>query len=565
MKAKFFVFTVLILVGLKKTTAQVPDWLWAENASGNNSDAAASVSADAAGNIYVAGNFNSPSITFGATTLINSGSDYYDMFIVKYNSDGNVLWAKSALGNFDDFVNAVTADPGGSGDIYVAGKFNSSTLTLGSTTLINSGSSDMFIVKYDSDGNVLWAKNGGGYNFEEATSVFAGASGSIYVVGNFNSPSIIFGLTTLIDFDSVYFDMFIVKYDSAGNVLWAKSEGGGDNDFVNAVTADPAGSGDVYMTGTFGSMTLIIGSDTLTKAISGYDMFVVKYNEAGNALWAKNAGGILIEQANSVSADSYGNICVAGYFMSASITFDSITLTNSGSSYADMFVVKYDSAGNAVWAKGAGGNYEDAATAVAADPASGAIYVTGYFQSPTMTIGSTTLTNAGSYDVFIVNYDSAGNTIWAKSAGGSDLDEAVSVAANPSGSGESYVAGYFTSSSIPFGSTTLINTTGPGYTDMFIAKLSSTFTGIENQENSSGINIYPNPSNGKFTIERKNSKRAREEGVIEIYNVIAEKIYGADLQQLNNAPIDISDKPGGIYFLIISSGNEKKIIKVQKL
>jgi hypothetical protein len=89
--------------------------------------------------------------------------------------------------------------------------------------------------------------------------------------------------------------------------------------------------------------------------------------------------------------------------------------------------------------------------------------------------------------------------------------------------------------------------------------------GIKENSFSTGITIYPNPSNGKFTLELENINGKTKDGVIEIYNVIGEKVYYSAVQQLNFTTIDLSDKPSGIYFLTIHSNNEKKIIKVIKL
>ncbi|MEK6616208.1 MAG: hypothetical protein AABZ32_08880, partial [Bacteroidota bacterium] len=107
----------------------------------------------------------------------------------------NYLWAKSAGGTSNDYATSVTADA--SGNIIAAGSFVSPTITFGSTTLTNAGSVDMFFVKYDPSGNVLWAKSAGGTSYDEATSVTADASGNIIAAGLFVSPTITFGSTTL--------------------------------------------------------------------------------------------------------------------------------------------------------------------------------------------------------------------------------------------------------------------------------------------------------------------------------------------------------------------------------
>jgi alpha-tubulin suppressor-like RCC1 family protein len=429
--------------------AQAPDWLWAKSAGGTNSEGGDCVVVDASGNVYVTGYFNSPTIVFGSYTLTNAGS--YDVFLVKYNASGNVLWATSAGGTDDDEGSSLALDA--SGNVYVTGYFKSSTLIFGSYTLTNAGTSnnDIFLAKYDANGNVLWAKSAGGTDNDYGISVAVDASGDVYLTGWFDSPAITFGSYTLTNVSAGSGDIYLVKYDMNGNVLWAKSAGSTGDDGASCVAVDA--SGELYMTGWFASPTINFGSYTLTN-VGFYDVFLVKYDTSGNVLWAKSAGGTDYDETMGVASDSSGNAYVTGYFNSPAITFGSYTLTSMGS--FDEFLVKYDASGNVLWAKSAGGTDFDDGNSVALD-ASGDIYVTGEFVSPTITFGSYTLTNAGSSssDMYFVKYDASGNVLWAKGAGGTDYDNGNSVALDASGN--SYVTGWFESPTITFGSDTLTN------------------------------------------------------------------------------------------------------------
>ena len=181
-------------ITVSQCNSKGPEWCYTKSAGGTNTDYANSVIVDANGNTYVVGYFSSSSITFGTTTLTNSGSA--DMFIVKYDASGNMLWAKSAGGTSNDYAQSIAVDA--NGNTYVAGYFNSSSITFGSNTLTNAaGDYDMFVVKYDASGNVLWAKSAGGTSDDQANSITVDANGNIYVAGSFKSASITFGATTL--------------------------------------------------------------------------------------------------------------------------------------------------------------------------------------------------------------------------------------------------------------------------------------------------------------------------------------------------------------------------------
>ena len=206
---------------------------------------------------------------------------------------------------------------------------------------------------------------------------------------------------------------------------WARRAGGTDYEYGYGIARD--GANNTIITGkfegpaTFGSITLAgIGSD---------DIFIAKYDESGNVLWAKQAGGTSNDYGRSVATDISGDIIVTGMFYS-SATFGSITLTSAGG--YDFFIVKFDaSTGNVLWAKRAGGAETDCGFNVETDE-SGNIFATGYFYG-SATFGSTTLTTAGASDIFIAKYTGSGNLLWAKRAGGTGSDYGYGIATDKSG------------------------------------------------------------------------------------------------------------------------------------
>jgi hypothetical protein len=280
----------------------------------------------------VSGYYNCGTLNIGSSTLTNAGKN--DLFLAKYDANGNVLWAKSAGGKKDDEGNSITIDV--SGNIYLAGWFSSPEINFGSAVLINVGSDDIFLAKYDSNGNVLWAKSVGGTFSDGAYSAAVDASGNVYIAGVFNSIILNFGSTKLVNAGSD--DIFLAKYDATGNVLWAKSVGGTGDDKANSIVVDASGS--IYITGYFYSPTINLGSFVLTNAGLS-DLFLAKYDTHGNSLWAKSVGGINRDFSHSVTVDLLGNIYVAGEFESPTISFDSNLLTNTGR--FDIFLAKLSS------------------------------------------------------------------------------------------------------------------------------------------------------------------------------------------------------------------------------
>ena len=563
MKKLFLSLILISFVSFAK--AQAPNWAWAKSAGGNGSDEGQSICVDASGNSYVTGYFYSPTITFGTITLINPDSTgtNYDIFIAKYDASGNVVWAKSAGGSGNDEGQSICVDA--SGNSYITGSFGSATITFGTTTLTNNTSGnypDIFIVKYDASGNVVWAKSAGGGDYDEGQSISVDANGNSYITGYFRSDTIIFGTTTLTNNTSGnYPEIFIAKYNASGNVLWAKSAGGSGYDEGQSISVDA--SGNSYITGFFTSPTITFGTTTLINKDSlngSADIFIAKYDASGNVLWAKSAGGNNIDIGQSIAVDASGNSYITGYFQSSTITFGTITLTNNGSQ--NIFIAKYDALGNVVWAKSAGGNGYDWGRGISVD-ASGNSYITGSFGSATITFGTTTLINndstAMTEDIFIAKYDASGNVIWAKSAGGSGSDNGNSIAVDASGN--SYITGYFESPTITFGTTTL---TRNGYETIYIAKLDNS-VGIEEINNNAGnIAVFPNPATDNITIETtKVAGGCRQEATIEITN-IQEQLIKTIKATGNKTNISVSAFPSGLYFVKVETekGTEvKKFIK----
>jgi hypothetical protein len=457
---KKFYPTILLALLCLTTKAQSPNWAWAQGVGNTDSDYGVSIVNDALGNLYVTGYFASSSILFGSTLLTNSGSS--DIFIAKYDALGNLLWAKSAGGSGTEYAESVATDS--FGNVYVSGNFDSPTINFGANTLTNQGNTDMFIVKYDDQGNVLWAKRGGGTGNESARCTSTDAFGNVYVTGNFASPSIIFGTTTLSNSNSPLGDIYLVKYDAQGNLVWAKREGQVGDENVMSAAVDAFGN--VYITGCYISSTITFGATSLINT-GGGDVFLVKYDSSGNALWAKGFGGSTgIEIANAVAIDPLGNVCVTGYYESTNFMIDTITLLNSGNrdifvvkfdaagnfvwihgvgntgleqassinvdtdgnvyitglyvspsisigsttivnqGLWDIFLLKYDTNGNIIWSEGIGGFDNETGTDIAAD-VYGNIYITGWYSSPSITFGSIVLNNAGLGDIFIAKVDAS--------------------------------------------------------------------------------------------------------------------------------------------------------------
>ncbi len=553
-KIIFLAITIIIFVFyFPFCNAQPQGWQWAKSAGSlYGNDVPTSIVTDVSGNIFLAGNFGQPSITFGFTTLLNKGED--DMFIVKYHPSGNVFWAKSFGGNVTEYVTCIQTDS--SGNIFVIGSFGGSNIVFDTDTLTNHSvnSYDIFLVKFNTSGTVLWAKNFGGSTSDNVNDIHLGSDGSIVISGYFSSPTIIFGDTTLINNGSR--DMYVVKCDADGNVLWAKNAGGSqiDRGYGNCIDMN----GNIYVTGEFRSTTITFGDITLTNNGSWWDMFVVKYDANGNVLWAKSAGGTQSESGSNIIQSENGNIIVLGTLESSSVVIGDTVISTRGGS--DIMFVKYDINGNVIWARSEGGNSHDHPGAFI--KTSDRYFLTGDFFSPTIAFGNTVLSNTGGSDAFIAVFDTNWNVINALNVGGTLYDFGVGVATNTSG--DLYFNGSFQSPTINFGNITLTNvdTLSPNpHSDLFLAK-HSPFTEVIEDENTpfdfSLAQNYPNPFNPQTAIGF--SLLAVSDVTLKVYDVLGREIATLINNEKKDAgkysvQFDATHLPSGIYIYKLTAGS----------
>jgi len=544
--------TTLFAIFCLSVNAQTPSWAWAVSAGGSNNDLAQCVTTDGVGNVYTCGNFFSPTITFGSFTLTRSGNS--SGFIVKQNNTGNVIWAKCINNTGISFpsCNGICVDK--NGFIFVAGSFNDS-ITFNTTGLATYGT-DVFLVKFDSSGSVIWAKNSNskGIRAEVSTAVCTDKLDNIYLLGEFWTDSLTFGSTTLICPQGHRYN-FIVKYNSSGNALWAKSITGDFMQDPYDISADSIGN--VYIIGNYRSLTLTFDSIVLTNSVSDSstnDIFIARYDVSGNAVWAKSFGGVGQDLGKSIDVDMDGNIHVTGRFAGPTITFDTTTLTGIYTT-ANTYILKFDNNFNIAWGKSFGHHGSKITT-----DDSGNTYVAGEFGG-SISIDNYSFSSAGEYDIYVAKFDVQGNTVSAVCAGGVlyEFIKGMSIG----NQGACYITGYFSSPACTFGTYTLTNnttSTANMINDIYIAKLDfQTGTNVLNHQEIS-LSVYPNPFSNTININQTEYSNNSE---ICIFDLLGKQVYNSQISSKNT--INTSEFKKGVYILklIDVRGNTlvKKLVK----
>ncbi|MCW3125332.1 MAG: hypothetical protein JWO03_990 [Bacteroidetes bacterium] len=328
--------------------------LWAINAGGMRDDYTTGIACAPNGDIVVTGWYESDHISFGGVTLYNSFVGRGDIFVARLGASGNTIWAKSAGNTREDIAFGIATYL--SGNAYIAGRFESPTITFGSSVLTNDSNyySKSFLVKYDASGNALWGRSGKGQYANEATGIATDAAGYIYITGDYSGQELVLEGDTLSNIYSIANSptIYLAKYDNSGNVLWGTTAGGTNQNLATGITTDRFGH--IYVTGIFMKGTIYIDGNAATNPGNpsyNIDGFIAQFDENGYGQWIRDIGGNRDENAGSLSVDETGGIYVTGTFNDSILVYGTDTLRqNRGTG---VLLIKYNSIGNIVWAKGA--------------------------------------------------------------------------------------------------------------------------------------------------------------------------------------------------------------------
>lgn len=532
----FKTIAISLLCIVQTSYAQTPSWQWAFGAGSTGAEMATANATDAAGNLYTVGWYTSTNITFGSITLTNPGIGTSDIFVTKHSATGTALWSKTFGGSDGEIPNSVCVDS--NGDIYVTGWYASSNVAFGSQTLTNSsaGNSDVFVLKLNPNGNVVWAKSAGGNSTDRGQSICVDASGNVIVAGLFTSSVINFGSLSINHSGSGNSDVFVVKYDSNGNTVWTRGAGGNGSDVANSVATDL--SNNIYVTGYFSSASINFSGNTLTNSGAGsQDLFLVKFNPTGTIQWSTKSSGHLDEYGSALAVSATG-VYLTGAFSSSVVTIDNANLSNNSAGTHDAIIAKYNLNGSLLWAKKIGGADADVGLDIDLD-GQDRVFISGNFASGSINLDGIILINAltGYKDMFYAAYDATGLNLWATKIGDSFDESAYGIAVNTLGN-TIYAAGMYNSNSVAFGSNSVIKFCAD---DIFIAKLGGLSLNLKEQS-ISNISIYPNPAKNFFHIKGIILEK------IEIMSTEGKILLTKEISD-PNSQIELDQLPNGIYLV----------------
>ena len=424
---------------------------WAARAGDAGDQTALGAAFDAQGNVIVTGAFHG-TIDWGGGALTSAGGS--DIFLVKLDQAGKHVWSKR-FGDASDQSGAGVV-VSATGQIWLTGSITGSVDFGGGALASADPLGDAFLASFGPGGTYVSAKRFGGVLAQRATALAIGVNGDLYLGGVFDGV-IDLGCGALASAGSG--DIFVSRLDSAGACLFARSYGDASTQELFALVPDPAHN--VFLGGRFKG-TVNFGGAPLTMPPSTFGAFAAKLDGAGAHVFSTAFGNTtLAQEATSVATDLSGNVFIAGSF-SGTLTAGVTTLTSAG--MRDLFVVKLDPGGAAVWAKRFGDASDQAgAIHLAVDPA-GNVLLAGTLQG-SLDLGGSVLASVGGDDVFLGKLDAAGNALWSQRIGDGAAQQVHAVALG--GATKAAVVGSFAGTPA-FGATVL---TSQGGDDAFAAAI----------------------------------------------------------------------------------------------
>lgn len=380
-----------------------------------------------------------------------------DYWIVKLNAEGNIDWQKSLGGS--DYDEAYAVSQTTDGGYIVAGNSESADGDVSG----NHGDYDFWVVKLDANGNLVWQKSLGGSDEDECYAVQQTSDGGYILAGGTESDD---GDVSGNHGDQ---DVWVVKLDLNGNVLWQKSFGGSSDE--EALSLQQTSDGGYIFAGTSAS-----NDGDVSGNHGDYDAWIVKTDAGGNLLWQRSLGGSGYDDLHSIVQLNDGSYVASGY---TSSTDDDVSVNHGDE---DVWVVKLDISGNLAWSHCYGGSGTDEASSLELVNDS-ALIISCYSKSNDGDVAG----NHGLWDYWILTTDLNGTIQWEKNFGGSLND--VCYAARPTNDNGFILAGYSESNDGD-------GSGNHGKKDFWAVRLQGVVGVNEIQDELIPLTVYPQPATG---------------------------------------------------------------------
>jgi len=452
-----FILTILSIT-LLISPLNGQDWQWGQNITSDGNIESVDIISDASGNVYVIGIILDGTFLTIGTDTYNTKADW-DTYLCSFSSDGTYRWSKHIASEGRDDIKALTIDQ--YEGIYVVGSFRDETIYFTPTdSLENEDHFDSFLAKYDTDGNLIYAKRAFWGNDQERLQnvVVDKEEEKILLVGTFKDNLIYYDGSTNINVPSVGpKDLFIASftYDSVFQDIVIYSTSKQQSTLKNIEICNAGG---YFVTGDLFGRINFTGTDYIEGDLVNSDALVFRVDDNLDYMWARLGRGTAYENVNWAASDKYSNVYLTGKVETNGATFDSTATLPSaplpGFGGADMYVAKYNRSGILRWVVRAGDSGFD--NSYGSSISENLFYMIGNFAG-TVIFGQDTLVSGSTsnVDVAFGVMDVKGNPVAAQATHGDLEDIGTGLAIKQSGN--VVITGYYASPSLTAGPIELTN------------------------------------------------------------------------------------------------------------
>jgi hypothetical protein len=562
-----FLLLISTLILFSSEKVHAGGFEWVVHPCGNYWDQNWVLANDPSGAVYVAGTFNSDSVLIHDTVFYNpfpgpSG----DSYLLKYDLNGQFIWAVHLTGLYDESVGSVSIDQ--NGVVFIAGYFSGPDMSINGVSVSNfnpqSPDVDCFIAAIDPSGNLIWLKSFGGNALDYVSSIKVSTSGDLYGSGQFYSDSL--SVDQIRIQHSGHFgsqrnaDMMIWKMNASdGNMTWCRAFGNSQfDDACNALDVNQTGQ--IGFTGFFGSVSIDFDGEVLVNnTIDGTPQgLIAVLDTSGLVTWAKSFGGMNNDGGIDLKYYFNDHLLVYGNFQDDVLVLGTDTLQPKPVG-RDLFITKLDLNGNFLNSASFGGIHHDLNGGLDYDQ-QGNILIGGGFGDSLLVFANDTLRNRfplGTYNGFVAILDSGFFPLRAFGIDGASIVSDISVVS----SGGVFAAGYFNSSPLQFGNISVSKCFPTTLREAFLTLISDSALSLPDVRLFPEFLVFPVPTTDRLYFRYSDPKPGS-------LSVFIQDLFGKTILQWNavdfSSGLDLTLLKPGVYFLTAKADGIHVVRKIIK-
>lgn len=467
--------------------------------------------------------------TWSTSQQVSGQHGARDLWIVKCDTGGQIIWQRCLGGSDEEGAACLFAE----GNSFVIGGFASSVD--GNVTGLH-GAEDFWLIKLRDDNTMQWKKCFGGSFMDQMNDAIPTADGGYLMAGfTFSNDGDVNGLHGPPD---VWADAWIVKIDALRNIVWQKCLGGTEADAAYRI---------VELTG--GNIIVAVSSNStngdITQSRGNRDVWIVKLDSQGNILQQKNFGGSFDEAPSDIILTSDHHLLITGYSFSNDGDLTG-NYFNGSTNWEDAWVFQIDTSFNLLWQKNLGGTHSDIGNSLLETP-------NGYLLAAESSSPDFDRSQSfGFKDYWLVQLDSVGNIVWEQSFGGNSYDFSKTLSADITGK---LLLGGFTSSS---------GLCALGNTDIWLLKIDTVLTAtgaLEVDKTEVAITAFPIPFTSHLTLDLSGLSNFQQLEILDLFNSC---VFSTKNISNTNMTLSTDTWTSGVYFVRLTTKDKFLIKKVVK-